>query len=280
MTDQALADRLGVCSWSLQPRDPADLIAQLKQIGIDKIQLALDPIREGGAWADAGRRLADAGITIASGMFGTVGEDYSTLETIRRTGGVVPDGTWERNWANIRKLVPVAEALGVKLISFHAGFLPEEPTDPSFDKLVGRLTRIADLFGDAGMDLAFETGQEDAHTLAGFLDRLDKPNVGANFDPANMILYAKGDPVESVKVLMPRVMQIHVKDATPTDTPGEWGSEVPVGTGAVDWAAFLGALEAGGFGGHMCIEREAGGDRIGDIRAAKDFVLKTLGEAN
>jgi len=279
MTDQALADRLGVCSWSLQPGDPAALIGQLKQIGIDKIQLALDPVREGGAWADAGAQLADAGITIASGMFGTIGEDYSTLDSIRRTGGIVPDETWDANWANIQQLVPVANDLGVKLISFHAGFLPEEPTDPAYAKLSGRLAKIADLFGDAGIAVAFETGQEDAATLKGFLERLGKPNVGVNFDPANMILYAKGDPVEAVKVLMPHVRQVHIKDATPTGTPGEWGAEVVVGTGAVDWPAFLGALGAGGFAGAMCIEREAGSDRVGDIRTARDFILRTLGQS-
>jgi L-ribulose-5-phosphate 3-epimerase len=279
MTEEPLAERLGVCSWSLQPADPADLIGQLKQIGIAKIQLALDPIREGGAWADAGSRLAEAGIQVVSGMFGTVGEDYSTLETIRRTGGVVPDETWEQNWANIQRLPTIAKSLGTDLVSFHAGFLPEEPDDPSYAKLAGRLAQIAELFGAEGINLAFETGQEDAETLKGFLDRLGKPNVGVNFDPANLILYAKGDPVEAVRTLMGYLMQIHVKDATPTDTPGEWGTEVPVGTGAVEWAAFLAALDEGGFGGCMCIEREAGGDRVGDIKAAKDFILQTLGKA-
>ena len=35
-------------------------------------------------------------------MFGCVGEDYSTLDTIRVTGGIAPDATWEQNWKNIR----------------------------------------------------------------------------------------------------------------------------------------------------------------------------------
>jgi sugar phosphate isomerase/epimerase len=273
---ESLANRLAVCSWSLHPKDPGDLIAQLKQLGMDKIQLALGPVLSDPKWADAGQQLADAGIRIVSGMFGTVGEDYSTLETIRRTGGVVPDATWETNWASIRKLAPVATALGVRLVSFHAGFLPEDPGDPAYDKLVSRLSRIADLFGEAVIDLAFETGQEDCRTLRGFLDRLNKSNVGANFDPANMILYGKGDPVESVKALAGYVKSVHVKDALPAATPGAWGKEVAVGTGAVDWVNFFAALNAGKFTGYLCIEREAGEQRIADITTAKKFLLNTF----
>jgi L-ribulose-5-phosphate 3-epimerase len=278
MTEASLADRLAVCTWSLHPADPADLIDQMKQLQMDKVQLALDPLRADAAWADAGARLAEAGVQIVSGMFGCEGEDYSTLDAIRRTGGVVPDETWDTNWANIRQTVPIATSLGLKLVSFHAGFLPEEPDDPAYAKLVGRLTMIAAAFADAGIDLAFETGQEDAATLKGFLDRLGQPNVGANFDPANMILYAKGDPVESVRALMGYVRQVHVKDAVRTQTPGEWGEEVPVGTGQVDWPAFFTALNEGGFAGCLAIEREAGDQRVADILAAKNFVLETIGK--
>jgi len=277
MGEQALAERLAVCSWSLHPTGPADLIGRMRQLEMDKIQLALDPLRADEAWADAGRQLADAGITVVSGMFGCEGEDYTTLESIRRTGGIVPDETWETNWANIRKTVPIAESLGLDLITFHAGFLPQEPDAPSCEKLIDRFMKIADAFAAAGIDLAFETGQEDAETLKGFLERLGKANIGVNFDPANMILYGKGDPVESVKVLTSRLKGVHIKDAVPAETPGEWGLEVLVGTGAVDWPAFFAALDEGGFAGYLGIEREAGDNRVGDIRTAANFILETLG---
>ncbi len=144
----------------------------------------------------SGRMLADAGIEIVSGMFGTVGEDYSTLETIRRTGGVVPDETLGGEpGASPARSSRLPRSLGSDLVSFHAGFLPEDPADPDYAKLIDRLRTLASMFADAGIDLAFETGQEEAAVLARFLDDLAAPNVGVNFDPANMILYAKGDPV-------------------------------------------------------------------------------------
>ena len=279
MANLSLAERLAVCSWSLRPKDPADLIGQLRQLGMDKIQLALGPPASEPAWADAGAKLSAAGVKVVSGMFGTVGEDYTTLETIRKTGGIVPDATWDENWRNIQRYVKLAAKLKLKLVSFHCGFLPEDPADASYDKLIGRLVKIADVFAGEGIGLAMETGQEDADTLKGFLDRLAKPNVGVNFDPANMILYAKGEPVSAVKVLMPYVMQVHIKDATATKVPGQWGAEVPVGTGEVAWPAFFAALVAGGFGGCMSIEREAGEQRIADIKRAKRFILDIIGKA-
>ena len=273
MTPTSATDRLGVCSWSLQPASPEALIEKVNAIGIKNIQLALDPLVSDPAWADAPAMLADAGIAIASGMFGCIGEDYSSLGAIKVTGGIVPDETWEGNWANITKVADVAADLGLKLVSFHAGFLPESQDDPSYAVLTERIRQIAKLFAEKGIDLALETGQEDAETLKAFLDTLGEPNVGVNFDPANMILYAKGDPVSSVKTLMGYLKQIHVKDALPTDVPGTWGSEEVVGTGAVDWDAFLAALDEGGFTGAMCIEREAGNDRVGDIGTARQFIL-------
>ena len=38
--------RLAVCSWSLQPETPEALIAQLREIGLSRVQLALDPLRD------------------------------------------------------------------------------------------------------------------------------------------------------------------------------------------------------------------------------------------
>lgn len=271
-----LAGRLAVCSWSMQPTSAEDLFTKLAATGLNRLQIAIDPIRvnKGGAWADFAALAAKKGVTCVSGMLGTVGEDYTTLETIRRTGGVVPDATWPETWKNIQADVEVAQKLGLKLVTFHAGFLPHEESDPTFAKLQGRLRQIADLFASKNMSVAFETGQEEATTLAAFLGKLDRKNVGVNFDPANMLLYDKGDPVAAVRTLGPWLKQCHIKDAVRTKTPGTWGEEVATGTGQVDWKGFFAALDAVGFKGNLCIEREAGTRRVADIRAAREYVLK------
>jgi sugar phosphate isomerase/epimerase len=207
-------------------------------------------------------------------MFGCVGEDYSTLESIRRTGGIAPEATWEQNRKNIRASAALAAQLDQKLVTFHAGFLPHEESDPAFAKMLARLAEVADVFAAKNIDVGLETGQETAPVLAGLLQKLNRPNVGVNFDPANMILYDKGDPVEALRTLAPWIRQVHVKDAVRTRTPGTWGREVAVGEGEVDWPAFFATLKQLGFSGSLVIEREAGARRVADIRAAKMVVEK------
>ncbi len=274
MTD--LKQNIAVCSWSLQPSGADDLVAKVQAVGVTKVQLALNDHRGSAGGAAIAGKLQEAGIEIVSGMFGTVGEDYSSLDAIRQTGGVVPDAEWDQNFQIAKDVADSAADLGLKLVSFHGGFLPEDTTDPVYAKLTDRLRKIAEVFAAKGINVALETGQEEASHLAAFLDELAMPNVGVNFDPANMILYAKGDPVEGLKVLLPHVMQVHLKDACWTATPGEWGSEVVIGTGEVDWVAFLDVLTAGGYTGEMAIEREAGETRIADITAGREFIEALL----
>lgn len=273
-------DRLGICSWSTHPKNASDLADRLDDVGLKKVQLALNPLRSDDTnWGDAQKVLADRGITIASGMFGTVGEDYSSIEAIRRTGGVVPDEHWQENWQVVQDVSVIAEKLGLSLVSTHAGFLPHDPSDPDFAKLVDRIAMIAKNFESHGLTLLFETGQENADTLQLFLNALDETgatNTAINFDPANMILYDMGDPIDSLRKLLPRVKQVHIKDGIRTKTPGEWGAEVAIGQGEVDWPAFMQTLSSGNYEGDLIIEREAGEDRVGDIRIAIDHLEKTM----
>ena len=91
MTQSTLKKRLAVCSWSLQPNDPQDLVAKIKATTISAAQLALDPLRESPeVWGQTQKLFRANRIAIVSGMFGCVGEDYSTMEQIRRTGGLAP----------------------------------------------------------------------------------------------------------------------------------------------------------------------------------------------
>jgi L-ribulose-5-phosphate 3-epimerase len=270
-----VTERLAVCSWSLQPTSPQDLITKLQATGIRRVQLALDPLRESpGLWGQAAPLLRQSGVTIVSGMFGCVGEDYSTLESIRATGGLAPDTTWDQNGANIRATALLARELGLKLVSFHAGFLSHDEKDPAFRTMLRRLVATAVAFRAAGVTLALETGQETAPVLAHLLQKLKRPDVGVNFDPANMILYDKGNPIEASRKLGLWIRQVHIKDARRTKVPGTWGEEVAVGTGEVDWPAFFAALRKVKFTGDFVIEREAGNQRVEDIRTAKELVEK------
>jgi sugar phosphate isomerase/epimerase len=209
-------------------------------------------------------------------MFGCLGEDYSTMESIRLTGGLAPDATWEQNQKDIEATAALAAELRLTLVTFHAGFLPHQESDPAFGKMLGRLAAVADLFARENILLALETGQETAPALAAFLQKLNRPNVGVNFDPANIILYNNGDPIQALRVLGPWLRQVHIKDAVRAKLPGSWGREVPVGSGEIDWPAFLGALRQLRFAGPLVIEREAGNDRVADVLTARSVLEKEL----
>lgn len=263
---------IAVCSWSLRAKNPVELVDRVRSTGARAVQLALTPIAEDPAlWSETFARLADAGIDIASGMLETVGEDYSTLDAIRATGGVVPDATWPATRARAAEVARIAGAHGVTLVTFHAGFIPHEE-GAQRDELFARLREISRMFAGHGARIAFETGQESADTLAHALDHLGDDTIGVNFDPANMILYGMGDPVAALRALAPYVSQVHVKDAVPTEVPGTWGREVVAGTGAVDWKAFLSEVRRLPRVVELVIEREAGPTREADIRAAAKLI--------
>ena len=269
--------RLGVCSWSLRPGSPGELAERVRAAGLTALQIALDPLRTG-AWSRGETEdvLEAAGLELRSGMMGTAGEDYSTLESIRITGGVRPDEHWEENRRAASANAALARELGLELVTLHAGFLPDEP-GAERTKLVARLRELVDRFAEHGVRAAFETGQERAETLLTFLDELDRPSAGVNFDPANMLLYDMGEPVAALDALAPWVRQIHVKDARRTRKRGTWGTEVAVGMGEVDWKRFFGVVRSRRISVDFMIEREAGDDRIGDIRTARVRVERELG---
>jgi hypothetical protein len=184
-----LADRLAVCSWSLHPQSPKALADMLRAIGINRTQLALDPVRLGGEWADGPAKLVDLGVTVASGMVTTVGEDYSTLETIKVTGGVVPDATWPQTFANFTQMALIAQRAGMDQMRFTPGsaalsWIPNtgSPVAPVGSPTCSRI-----------MGRSLETGQEAATDLRAFLGprQAQRPRVRSREpDPGD-----KGDPI-------------------------------------------------------------------------------------
>jgi sugar phosphate isomerase/epimerase len=158
----------------------------------------------------------------------------------------------------------------------HAGFVPEDHKSAQFAVLVERLQVVTDFFGRNGLDLMLETGQETPETLLAFIVAVARPNLRVNYDGGNMVLYNTGDPNESLRKLYPKLVEIHIKDALYTKTPGTWGTEVPIGEGVTDWKAFMTFLAQNDYRGNLVIEREAGQERIADIRKAITFLSEMM----
>ena len=270
---------IGVCSWSLRPKDLGELVGHMEALGLQHVQLALRPV----LFLDDKRKhqelghLRSAGVTITAGMIEFPGEDYASIDIIRRTGGYVPDDQWSTRKRLSEQAARLANELGVGMVSTHVGFVPQ-PGEKGYQEMVSRVGEVAAAFKACNVDLLMETGQERADELLQFLNDLrgrGAANVFVNFDPANMILYGAGDPVAAIATLGPHIRHVHVKDGTASGNPGkDWGEEVPFGTGQVDVKGFLSALKAAGYAGPLAIEREAGNDRLGDVRVAIDTLQR------
>jgi L-ribulose-5-phosphate 3-epimerase len=261
---------IGVCSWSLH--DNVDTIQSLlEQQVLSHLHLHV-AVLEGPEGARLRGLIEREAWTVTSTMVGFPQEDYSTLERIRLTGGVVPDVEWPANKERLVQAIATTAALGVPYLSFHAGFL--DYTDPVYAATFeSRIRAVADVAVEQGVTILLETGQERAADLRDFMQTLNHPAVGINFDPANMILYDKDDPLDAVRILAPWIRHVHIKDATRTTTPGTWGAEVPWGDGEVNAAGFIDALVEVGYEGAVAIEREAGDDRVGDVALAVQRLL-------
>ena len=131
-------------------------------------------------------------------MLGFPGEDYTTPQTIQATGGFGDPSTRAERLDRLRWGVDRTAALGLTDLMLHAGFLPE-PDDPGRSAMLDTLAQAGRIAAERGVTLAFETGQETADLLRRTLDDLRAPNLKVNFDPANMLLYDMGDPIQAVE---------------------------------------------------------------------------------
>jgi L-ribulose-5-phosphate 3-epimerase len=259
---------IGVCSWSLQVKSVPELRRLTDRLGLNVVQIACgDPHHA--AWEE-GDRLPEvaraAGFDLTGAMLGFPGEDYTTPDTIRRTGGFGNPATRAERLERFAWALDRTRALGLTDLMLHAGFLPE-PGDPDRKPFLDTLTKVSDLARARGITIAFETGQETADLLRRTLDDLKCPNLKVNFDPANVLLYDMGDPLRAVEILGPDIRSVHVKDANRPTTPGAWGQEMPLGQGQVNIPAFVRTLKKVGYRGPLCIEREVGDQesRLRDI---------------
>ncbi len=214
------------------------------------------------------RSFEEAGIEITLLFCGFPGDRYDSIPVVRETVGLVPRDTRADRIDQTREMADFAAWLGAPGIGIHIGFVSEDWGSEQFREIVRVVGDIADYCADLGLTMNLETGQESADTLLHLLETVDRDNLGVNFDPANMILYGSGEPLEALRKVAPYVKSCHCKDAVWSDKPKEeWGEEVPLGEGDVDIESFISTLHEIGYTGPLTIEREVSGERqMQDIR--------------
>lgn len=210
---------------------------------------------------------------------GFAGETYESIQRTAETVGIVPEALRDARAAEFRSVSDFAKFIGCNVVGMHVGFVPGRDTD-SYKNLIEVTQSLLDYVKENGQNLHLETGQESAEHLLEFIGDVDRDNLFINFDPANMILYGTGDPIDALKKVGHLVRSIHCKDATwaAEDVRGtEWGAEVPLGEGDVGMETYLRTLKELGYEGPLTIEREIAHDPVrqkADIGTAVSLLEK------
>ena len=202
-------------------------------------------------------RLAGFGIQTTAVFGGFAGESYADIPTVTRTVGLVPPSTRSERTKEMKEIADFARLLGVDVVALHLGFVPHAPSDPLYADVLAVTRDLCDHCKSQRQALHLETGQEPADTLLAFIADVERDNLFINFDPANMILYGSGEPIEALEKVGRYVRSVHCKDAKWAANPGrEWGREVALGEGDVGMEDYLRTLDKIGYHGPLTIERE------------------------
>jgi L-ribulose-5-phosphate 3-epimerase len=262
---------IGLMFWA--GKDARATLQRVKSFGVRAGQLGfpgelpLDGAVE--RWDEA---LTAEHFTAVTAVCSYAGEDYSDIPTVQRTVGLVPRDTRAERVARTKAVSDVARGLGIESVACHIGFVPEEAHDPLYSEVRDVAREVCDHCGKNGQAFTLETGQEPAQVLLRFLGDVKRDNLKINFDPANMILYGTGDPIEALDVLGKHVLSVHCKDGDwpDRDQPAALGTERPLGKGSVDIPKFVSKLKEIGYRGVLAIEREEPDEakRTADVKRA------------
>lgn len=184
--------------------------------------------------------------------------------------GIVPREYRAERLRMLLRGAEIARRMEVTDVVTHVGFLPENPATTEYNEVVTALKYIGNKLKPHGQYFLFETGQETPITLRRTIEDVGTGNLGINLDPANLLMYGKGNPIDALGVFGEYVRGVHGKDGEYPTNGRQLGHERPMGEGMVDYPRFIAKLRSVGYDGAITIEREIKGDQqIADILSAK-----------
>ncbi len=162
--------------------------------------------------------------------------------------------------------------LGGNIVTTHAGVLPEDKSDPSYQILLGSVEEIARHGEQIGVYFALETGQESPQALGDFIDEIGNPWLRVNYDPCNLLRFgSEAGTIQGVHILGDKIIHTHAKDWNPETL------QATCGEGLVPWHCYVQALKDIGYNGVLAIEDETGNeDMIGSIGRSYAFLRDYL----
>jgi L-ribulose-5-phosphate 3-epimerase len=251
--------------------DPEEAIAKVRDLGLPTLQASCGPqVYTSDEATDRLREsVARNEVEISTVWAGLPGPAVWNFVEGPKTIGLVPPDMREERTEALKQAAVFAAKLGVPSITTHCGFIPQDPNDPNYTGTVEALNEVAAACEDNGIEFWFETGQETPVTLLRTIEDIGAGNLGINLDPANLLMYGNGNPVDALDVFGIYVRGMHAKDGEYPTNGRELGHEKPLGMGRVNFPALMGKLKSMCFNGAVTIEREISGDQqVKDIKRA------------
>lgn len=247
-----MSERLALSTNSYHTYSLEEALAGAAKAGFKSVELTSVP-----GWTEHVRRDADQ-------------EELAHVKDLLRKYGLTAislsghsDLVTDAGVAEFRKALEIAKALGISYVTTStgghdassAGSLEEQRV-----KFLARIGGLADEAAASGITICLEThGGLLAHgAMAAQLVRdINKPNLGINYDPGNVIFYGNVRPEDDIKAAAPWVKHVHVKDQI--GGAGVWNFPA-TGSGEVDFKTIFAELDKAGFDGPCSVEIEFQGE--------------------
>lgn len=185
----------------------------------------------------------------------------SGLDAISMSGH--SDLSSDEGVAAFRKAIHIARHLNIPYLTTSTGGHDDSSTGSVEDQrreFLARFLPLADEAAESGINICIETHGGLSSTgakTAELVQAIDKPNVGINYDTANVIFYGGVRPEEDIRAAARFVNHLHLKDKAGGDK--EWNFPA-IGTGTIDFVPVFKALEDAGFTGPVSVELEFQGE--------------------
>ncbi len=261
-----MADRLAVSTNTYHSYSFEEALAGISGAGYSSVELSSVP-----GWTEHVRR--DASDTELEHIGAQV--RAAGLDAISMSGH--SDLASDDGIAEFRKAIHIARQLAIPYLTTSTGGHDDSSSGSVEDQrreFLARFGPLADEAAAAGINICIEThgGLSATGALAAELVQvINKPNVGINYDTANVIFYGHVRPEEDIKAAARYITHMHLKDKAGGDQ--EWNFP-PIGTGNIDFAAIFGTLEEVGFTGPVSVELEFQGEPWPPL-AEVDAAVKT-----
>ncbi|MGN6483892.1 MAG: sugar phosphate isomerase/epimerase family protein [Thermomicrobiales bacterium] len=247
-----MADRLAVSTNTYHSYSLDEALDGIAAAGFTSVELSSVP-----GWTEhVPRNATDADLARIRTML-----DDRGLTAISLSGH--SDLASETGADDFRKALRIAQALGIRYVTTSTGGHDASSEGTIEEQRAAFLQQIRPLADEAaamGLVICLEThgGVSATGALSRILvDEIDRPNVGINYDTANVIFYGHTRPETDITAAAPRINHVHVKDQV--GGPGVWNFPA-IGTGEVDFTPVFAALDAAGFDGPVSVELEFQGE--------------------